>query len=95
MNNDTTTSTTITSDAKKTPAIGQRWFDMDKRNKARRELVLLQKTTTTRQSRNKPQQAFECAEYKDGVATGKKCVVRADRFSPHSSGYSYIGEGAP
>lgn len=78
-----------------TPKVGQCWLDMDKRLKARRELVLLQETTTARQSRDQPQPAFECVEYKDGTATGKKCVVRADRFKPHSSGYSYVGEGVP
>lgn len=78
-----------------TPKVGQCWRDMDKRLKARRELVLLQETTTTRQSRDKPQPAFECAEYRDGVATGKKFVVRVDRLRPYSSGYSYVGEGVP
>lgn len=87
--------TTTSQDQAMTPKIGQRWVDLDKRNKARRELVLTQEVTTTRQSRGKPQAAFECAIYRDGAATGTTCVVRAARLRPHSSGYSYVGEGAP
>lgn len=98
MSNETTSSSTndtVTNDGSRAPAIGQRWFDMDKRIKVRRELVLLQETTTTRQSRGKPQPAFECAEYRDGATTGKKRIVRVDRFKPHASGYRYVGEGVP
>jgi hypothetical protein len=73
---------------KKNPAVGQRWRDNDPRCQMNRELVLI--TATLKNQRP----AFVCDIYLNGKKH-RRTTILAERLKPTTTGYSYVGEGAP
>ncbi len=73
--------------ASPTHAVGQRWADCDKRYEGRRELLIVAMLNEGTRAR--------CSVYLDGVATGRFVTVACARLVPKSTGYRYVGDGAP